>query len=85
MRRRNMKNKKTAFIVTVSLVIAIAGIILALIFAPILIEGAEILTVIGFGFLYLAAIVAVIVCFIIVVIQRYKEIESGEEEEAKKY
>ena len=74
----------TRFVV-VQLVGAVLGIFLGMILMPLISELAGALFAVGFLLVYGGVIIAVIVGVIVALNQRLREIESGEEEEAKKY
>lgn len=82
----NDKNqKKRGPILCAVVVIAVLGIFLGTILMPLISELAGALFAVGFLLVYGGVIIAVIVGVIVALNQRLREIESGEEEEAKKY
>ena len=85
MQNDTKKNKKTAPIICAAVVLALLGIFLATILFPLIEEVAGELIAVGFLLVYGGFIVAAIVGVAVALKQRLKEIEGGEEDEAKKY
>ena len=85
MQNDTKKNKMTAPIICAAVVIALLGIFLATILFPLIGEVAGELIAVGFLLVYGGFIVAAIVGVAVALKQRLKEIEGGEEDEAKKY
>ena len=81
----NNKTKKRAAIWCAAVIIAALGVFLAAFLLPLLGELFGLWIAVGVLLLYGSMTVAVIVGVIVALRQRLKEIESGEEEEAKKY
>jgi len=79
------KNKKKAPILCAAVVIAFLGVFLATILFPLIGEAYGQLMAVGFLVIYGLLIVAVIFGVLAALRQRLKEIEGGEEEDAKKY
>jgi len=77
--------KKKGAVICAAVVIALLGIYFAVIFFPLVGEACGELIAMGFLVLYGGVIVGVIVGIVIALRQRLKEIEGGEEEDAKKY
>ncbi len=82
---RDTTKKKIVPVICAAIIIAALGIFLATIIFPLLGEVYGELIVIGILIIYGLGILAVIAGVIIALCQRLKEIESGEEEDAKKY
>ena len=78
-------NKKRGSILCAAVVIAVLGILLGFILMPLVNELAGALFAVGFLLVYGGVIIAVIAGVIVALNQRLREIDSGEEEEAKKY
>lgn len=78
-------NKKRGSILCAAVVIAVLGIFLGFILMPLVSELAGALFAVGFLLVYGGVIIAVIAGVIVALNQRLREIDSGEEEEAKKY
>ena len=79
------KTKKRAAFWSAAVIIGGLGLFLATFLLPLLSEVYGVWIAVALLGLYAALIVAVIVGVLIALRQRLKEIESGEEEEAKKY
>ena len=77
--------KKKAPIVCALVVITILGVFLATILFPLIGEVYGVLLAVGFLVIYGLFIVAVIFGILAALRQRLKEIEGGEEEDARKY
>lgn len=85
MQNGTKSKKKKAPIICAVVVIAFFGIFLATILFPLMGEaGGEALAV-GFLLLYAGVVVAAIIGVVAALCQRLREIEGGEEEDAKKY
>lgn len=82
--RDTIKQKKAAILCAV-IILGVIGIFLAAMIFTVFEVEFGVLAVAAFILIYGAAILAVIIGIIIALRQRLKEIESGEEEEAKKY
>jgi len=78
-------NKKKAPIICAVVVIAFLGIFLATILFPLIGETMGEALAVGFLLIYGGLIVAAIIGIIAALRQRLKEIEGGEEEDAKQY
>ncbi len=85
MQNDTKKSKKKAPIICAAVVIGLLGIFLATILFPLIGEVYGQLLAVGFLLVYGLAIVAVIFGVLAALRQRLKEIEDGEEEDAKKY
>ena len=85
MRNGTRKSKKTAPILCAALVIAILGIYLGVFLGSLLGELYGEVLAVGILIVYGLLIVAVILGVLAPLRQRLKEIESGEEEDAKQY
>jgi len=83
--RRGSDNKKKAPIICAAVVIGLMLVYLAVIMYGIIGEAEGEVFAIGFLLIYGAVIVAAIVGVVLALRQRLKEIEGGEEEDAKKY
>ena len=79
------KSKKRAPVICAVIVIAVLGIFLATILFPLLGESYGEWIAVGFLLIYALIIVAVIVGVAAALCQRLREIEGGEEEDAKQY
>ena len=80
-----LKHKKTAPVICAAIMIGLLGILLGIIIYPILNEANGELAAISIIIVYGILILAMIIGIIIALKQRLREIESGEEEDAKKY
>lgn len=78
-------SKKKAPIICAAVVIGLLGIFLATILFPLIGEVYGELLAVGFLLIYGLGIIAVIIGVLVALRQRLKEIESGEEEDARKY
>ncbi len=78
-------NKKRAPILCAAIMIVLLTLFIVTIIFPIFREGDGILAAIIILAVYTVVIVAVIVGILIALRQRLREIEGGEEEDAKKY
>ncbi len=81
----NLNKKKKAPIICAVVMIGLLGILLGIMIYPLFNESHGELATIGIIIVYALLIVAIIVGVLIALKQRLKEIESGEEENAKKY
>lgn len=77
--------KKTAPILWAAVIILLLGMLLAFFLFPLIGEVAGELLAIGILVFYCLIIVGTIVGILLALRQRLKEIESGEEEDAKQY
>ena len=82
---RNITKKKKAPILCAAVIIGALAIFLATILFPLIGVAYGELFAVGFLLIYGFVILAVIVGVILALRQRLKEIEGGEEEDAKKY
>lgn len=82
---RDTTKKKRGPIICAAVVIGILGIYLAFILFPMIGMAYGEVIAIGFLVIYSLAIVAVIAGVLAALRQRLKEIDGGEEEDAKKY
>ena len=85
MRNDTENKKKRGPIIAASVVIGFLGIVLAALIFPLITESMGILPAVFILLLYGGVIIAMIVGVIMALRQRLKEIESGEEEDAKQY
>lgn len=85
MQNDTKRSKKKAPIICAVIVIAFLGIFLATILFPLVGEVAGEALAVGFLLIYGGVIVAVIIGVIAALRQRLREIEGGEEEDARKY
>lgn len=85
MRNGTKKSKKKAPIICAAVMIAFLGIFLATILFPLIGEAMGGVLAVGFLLIYGGVIVAAIIGIIAALRQRLREIEGGEEEDAKKY
>ena len=79
------KHGKTAAIISAAVVIVILGIYLAAVIFPLLGASYGEAVAVGILIVFALVIIAVIVGILIALRQRLKEIEGGEEDEAKQY
>ena len=82
---RNGTDKKRAAIICAAVIVGFLAIVLAVYLVPVLEAMYEGFVVAGIMVLYALMIVAVIVGVLLALRERIREIESGEEEDAKKY
>lgn len=82
---RNGTEKKRAAIICAAVIVGFLAIVLAVYLVPVLGAMYEGLVVAGIMLVYGLMIVAVIVGVLFALRERIREIESGEEEDAKKY
>ena len=85
MQNDTKNNKKRGTIIAASVVIGMLGIILAALIFPMVTENVGVLPAVLILVVYGGLLVAMIVGVIAALRQRLKEIESGEEEDAKQY
>ena len=85
MRNDTKKSKKKAPIICAAVMIAFMGSILAIILFPLLGEVVGESLVVGILFVYSGGIIAVIIGVVAALRQRLREIEGGEEEDARQY
>ena len=79
------QRKKRISMICAAVFIGILGVYLAVILFPLLHSSAGELLAVGLLILYAVLILAVIVGILLALRQRLQEIETGEEDEAKKY
>ena len=79
------KDKKQASIVSAVIIIVLLAMFVGFILFPLISEMGGVFFAVMLLMLYVAGILAVIFGVIAALKERLKEIESGEEEEAKKY
>lgn len=79
------KSKKNAPILCAVIMIAFLAIFIAVILFPLLGESYGDVAAVGFLVIYCLIIVAIIAGILVALHQRLKEIEGGEEDDAKKY
>lgn len=82
---RNTTKKKRTPIICTAVIIGVLGIFLATILFPLLGAACGELIAVGILVVYGLLILAVIVGVLVALRQRLKEIEGGEEEDAKQY
>lgn len=82
---RNGTDKKRAAVICAAVIVGLLAILLAVFMVPVLGAMYEGLVVAGILAVYALMIVAVIVGVLFALRERLKEIEGGEEEDAKKY
>ena len=82
---RDTTKKKRGAVVSAAVIVGLVGIILAAVLVPLIREVYGEGIAVGFLVIYGLALVAVIVGVLAALGQRLKEIEGGEEEDAKKY
>ena len=82
---REIIKKKKAAITCAAVILGLLGIFIAMLLLTVFDAENGILIAIGILLIYVFAILAVVVGIILALRQRLKEIESGEEEAAKKY
>lgn len=81
----NKKSKKRASILSAVVIIAILAVFIGCILFPLLHEAAGMFLLVMLLLFYIGGILAVIFGIIAALRQRLREIDSGEEEEARKY
>ena len=81
----DQKRRKTAPIICAIVMIALLGIYLAAVIFPLLGASYGEAVAVGILIVFALVIIAVIVGILIALRQRLKEIEGGEEDEAKQY
>lgn len=82
---RDTTKKKRASILSAAVIVGLLGIVIATVLVPLVRETYGDGIAIGFLVVYGLVLVAVIVGVLAALGQRLKEIEGGEEEDAKKY
>lgn len=82
---RDTTKKKRGAVVSAAVIVGMVGLILAAVLVPLIREVYGEGIAVGFLVAYGLALVAVIVGVLAALGQRLKEIEGGEEEDAKKY
>ena len=82
---RNKEDKKRGAVVSAVVIISILAVFVGFILFPLFSEMGGVFFAVILLMLYIAGILAVIFGVIAALKERLKEIESGEEEEAKKY
>ena len=82
---RDTTKKKRASILSAAVIVGLLGIVIATVLVPLVRETNGDGIAIGFLVVYGLVLVAVIVGVLAALGQRLKEIEGGEEEDAKKY
>ena len=82
---RDTTKKKRAAILSAAVIVGLLGIVIATVLVPLAREAYGDGIAIGFLVVYGLVLVAVIVGVLAALGQRLKEIEGGEEEDAKKY
>ena len=82
---RNKEDKKRGAVVSAVVIISILAVLVGFILFPLISEMGGGFFAVILLMLYIAGILAVIFGVIAALKERLKEIESGEEEEAKKY
>lgn len=86
MRQENeVKQKMTGALICAAVIIALLSVFLAVMIFPLLTVGVGETAAVGIIVFYGIIILAVIIGIIAALIQRLREINGGEEEEAKKY
>ena len=79
------QRKKCSAIISAVVIIAVLAVFVGLILFPLFHEVGGVFFAVVILMLYAAGVIATIVGVIAALVQRLDEIESGEEEEAKKY
>ena len=82
---RNQNDKKRGAVISAVIIISILAVFVGFILFPLISEMGGMLFAVILLMLYVAGILAVIFGVIAALKERLKEIEGGEEEEAKKY
>lgn len=82
---RNQNDKKRGAVISAVIIISILAVFVGFILFPLISEMGGMLFAVILLMLYIAGILAVIFGVIAALKERLEEIESGEEEEAKKY
>ena len=82
---RNQNDKKRGAVISAVIIISILAVFVGFILFPLISEMGGMLFAVILLMLYIAGILAVIFGVIAALKERLKEIESGEEEEARKY
>ena len=82
---RNKEEKKRGAVISAVIIITMLAVFVGCILFPLISEMGGVFFAVMLLMLYIAGILAVIFGIIAALKQRLEEIESGEEEEAKKY
>ena len=82
---RNKEDKKRGAVISAVIIITMLAVFVGCILFPLISEMGGVFFAVMLLMLYIAGILAVIFGIIAALKQRLEEIESGEEEEAKKY
>ena len=82
---RNQNDKKRGAVISAVIIISILAVFVGFILFPLISEMGGMLFAVILLMLYIAGILAVIFGVIAALKERLEEIESGEEEEARKY
>ena len=82
---RNKEDKKRGAVISAVIIITMLAVFVGFILFPLISEMGGVFFAVMLLMLYIAGILAVIFGIIAALKQRLEEIESGEEEEAKKY
>ena len=82
---RNKEDKKRGAVISAVIIITLLAVFVGCILFPLISEMGGVFFAVMLLMLYIAGILAVIFGIIAALKQRLEEIESGEEEEAKKY
>ena len=82
---RNQEDKKRGAVISAVIIITVLAVFVGFILFPLVSEMGGMLFAVMLLMLYIGGILAVIFGILAALKQRLEEIESGEEEEAKKY
>ena len=82
---RNKEDKKRGAVISAVIIIVVLAVFVGFILFPLISEMGGVFFAVMLLMLYIAGILAVIFGILAALKQRLDEIESGEEEEAKKY
>ena len=82
---RNKEDKKRGAVISAVIIITMLAVFVGFILFPLISEMGGVFFAVMLLMLYIAGILAVIFGILAALKQRLEEIESGEEEEAKKY
>ena len=82
---RNKEDKKRGAVISAVIIIVVLAVFVGFILFPLVSEMGGVFFAVMLLLLYIAGILAVIFGILAALKQRLEEIESGEEEEAKKY
>ena len=82
---RNKEDKKRGAVISAVIIIVVLAVFVGFILFPLVSEMGGVFFAVMLLMLYIAGILAVIFGILAALKQRLEEIESGEEEEAKKY